>query len=193
MENRFRQRKNFTRSSNLTDLIKRGKINKPIEFGHKVFLAESAQGLVTQYRVLDGNPSDEDHVESSLKTHRKTFGSAPEVFATDRGFDSTDNQKICRKAGIGCARIPQRGGQKTSERQAFEKSPDFKKAQRFRAGIEGRISVLFRGRGMKRCLARGKQRFGVFIGVAVLANNLMKIAELLISRENKKKPRARAA
>src|SRR3989442_4866237 len=35
-----------------TDLIKRGKINKPIEFGHKVFLAESAQGLITQYRVL---------------------------------------------------------------------------------------------------------------------------------------------
>ena len=176
-----------------TDLIKRGKINKPIEFGHKVFLAESAQGLVTQYRVLDGNPSDEDHVKSSLKNHRKTFGSAPEVFATDRGFDSTDNQKICRKAGVGCVSIPQRGGQKTAERQAFEKSPDFKKAQCFRGGIEGRISVLFRGRGMKRCLARGKERFRVFIGVAVLANNLMKIAELLIRRENKKKPRARAA
>jgi transposase, IS5 family len=176
-----------------TDLIKRGKINKPIEFGHKVFLAESAQGLVTQYRVLDGNPSDEDHVESSLKAHRKTFGSAPKVFATDRGFDNTDNQKTCRKARIGCASIPQRGGKKTAKRQAFEKSPDFKKAQRFRAGIEGRISVLFRGRGMKRCLARGKERFCVFIGVAVLANNLMKIAELLIRRENKKKPRSRAA
>ena len=53
--------------------------------------------------------------------------------------------------------------------------------------------MLFRGRGMKRCLARGKQRFGVFIGVAVLANNLMKIAELLIRRENKKKPSSRVA
>jgi transposase, IS5 family len=176
-----------------TDLIKRGKINKPIEFGHKVFLAESAQGLITQYRVLDGNPSDEDHVKSSLNNHQKTFGSAPDVFATDRGFDSPDNQKICRKARIACASIPQRGGQKTAERQAFEKSPDFKNAQRFRAGIEGRISVLFRGRGMKRCLARGNDRFCVFVGVAVLANNLMKIAELLIRRDNKKKPRARAA
>ena len=176
-----------------TDLIKRGKINKPIEFGHKVFLAESAQGLVTQYRVLDGNPSDEDHVESSLKAHRKTFGSAPDVFATDRGFDNTDNQKTCRKARIGCASIPQRGGKKTAKRQAFEKSPDFKKAQRFRAGIEGRISVLFRGRGMKRCLAHGEQRFCVFIGVAVLANNLMKIAELLIRREIKKTPSSRVA
>ena len=117
-----------------TDLIKRGKINKPIEFGHKVFLAESAQGLITQYRVLDGNPSDEDHVKSSLSNHQKTFGSAPDVFATDRGFDSADNQKTCRNARIACASIPQRGGQKTAERQAFEKSPDFKNAQRFRAG-----------------------------------------------------------
>jgi IS5 family transposase len=176
-----------------TDLIKRGKINKPIEFGHKVFLAESAQGLITQYRVLDGNPCDEDHVESSLKAHRETFGSFPKVFATDRGFDNAANQKTCRKARIPCASIPQRGGKKTAKRQAFEKSPDFKKAQRFRAGIEGRISVLFRGRGMKRCLARGKDRFTAFVGVAILANNLMKIAELLIRRENKKKPHSRAA
>jgi IS5 family transposase len=31
-----------------TDLIKRGKVQSPIEFGHKVFLAESARGLITQ-------------------------------------------------------------------------------------------------------------------------------------------------
>ena len=29
-----------------TDLIKRGKVQTPLEFGHKVFLAESAQGLM---------------------------------------------------------------------------------------------------------------------------------------------------
>jgi IS5 family transposase len=173
-----------------TDLIKRGKINKSVEFGHKVFLAESANGLITQYRVLDGNPSDEDHVESCLKAHRMTFGSAPKVFATDRGFDSAHNQKLCRKARIACASIPQRGGIKTAERQALEKSPEFKEAQRFRAGIEGRISVLFRGRGMKRCLSRGKQRFDLFVGVTVLANNLLKIAELL---DQKQRPRRRAA
>src|SRR5271165_3271622 len=38
-----------------TDLIKRGKPRTPEEFGHKVFLAESAQGLITQYEVLEGN------------------------------------------------------------------------------------------------------------------------------------------
>ena len=173
-----------------TDLIKRGKVNKPVEFGHKVFLAESASGLITQYRVLDGNPSDEDHVESCVKTHKKTFGSVPDIFAADRGFDSTTNQKFCRKARIECASIPQRGGTKTAERRTLEKRPEFKKAQRFRAGIEGRISVLFRGRGMKRCLSCGKQRFDLFVGVTILANNLLKIAQML---DRKHKPRRRAA
>ena len=51
----------------------------------------------------------------------------------------------------------------------------------------------FGGRGMKRCLARGKECFAVFIGVAVLTNNLMKLAEILLRCENKRKPRSRAA
>jgi IS5 family transposase len=173
-----------------TDLIKRGKTNRPIEFGHKVFLAESAHGLITQYRVLDGNPSDENHVPSSLDNHRNMFGSAPETYATDRGFHNSSNEKVCRDAGVTSPSIPQRGGQKTPERAATEKTPAFKQAQRFRAGIEGTISVLLRGRGMRRCLGRGKERFELLIGAAVLTNNLMRIARLLI---NKKKPRPRAA
>jgi IS5 family transposase len=61
----------------------------------------------------------------------------------------------------------------------MERSPAFKKGQRFRVGIEGRISVLFRGRGMKRCRAQGRERFEVLVGAAVLANNLLRIAAML--------------
>jgi transposase, IS5 family len=50
-----------------TDLSKRGKVRKPLEFGHKVFLAGSAIGLITQYEVLKGNPADEIHVVPSRK------------------------------------------------------------------------------------------------------------------------------
>ena len=62
-----------------TDLIKRGKVKTPVEFGHKVFLAESAKGLITQYEVLKGNPSDEVHVAPSLRRHRRTFRRAPRL------------------------------------------------------------------------------------------------------------------
>ena len=170
-----------------TDLIKRGKIQKPIEFGHKIFLAESAHGLITQYRVLEGNPPDHVHVKPSLKRHQETFGWAPAWYSSDRGFFSDENIKACPQVKLVC--IPQRGGKRTSQRQAFERSPAFKKGQRFRAGIEGRISVLFRGRGMKRCLAEGRDRFEVLIGAAVLTNNLMNIAHLL----NQKQKRLRRA
>jgi transposase, IS5 family len=170
-----------------TDLIKRGKVQKPIEFGHKIFLAESARGLITQYHVLEGNPSDHVHVTPSLKRHKETFGFVPAWYSSDRAFFSDENIKACQGVKFAC--IPQRGGKRTSEREAFEKSPEFKKGQRFRAGIEGRISVLFRGRGMKRCLAEGRERFEVLVGAAVLTNNLMTIAHLL----NQKQKRLRRA
>jgi hypothetical protein len=59
----------------------------------------------------------------------------------------------CKHVGVKLVCIPQRGGKRTTQREAYESSAAFRQGQRFRAGIEGRISVLFRGRGMKRCLA----------------------------------------
>ena len=173
-----------------TDLIKRGKAQKPVEFGHKVFLAESAQGLITDYQVLDGNPSDTDHVQSSLDRHQQTFGNPPDLYATDRGFFSVENVQSCEKAGVTHVSIPQRGGHKTAEQDALERSKEFKQGQRFRAGIEGRISVLFRGRGMKRCSFKGRQHFELLVGAAVLANNLLRIADLLITNRRIARPRA---
>ena len=173
-----------------TDLIKRGKVQTPLEFGHKVFLAESAKGLITQYQVLEGNPCDEQQVKPSLERHKENFGRAPDLYSSDRGFFSEKNVKSCKQSGVKVVCIPQRGGQKTHERKAYEKSPDFKKGQRFRAGIEGTISVLFRGRGMKRCLDEGRTRFELWVGAAVLANNLMRIAALLSKRTRRKRKAA---
>ena len=165
-----------------TDLIKRGTVQNPVEFGHTVFLAESRHGLITDYRVLDGNPVDEAHVPPSLTQHRAAFGRVPALYAADRGFYTPDNVKALTAAGVGTECVPQRGGRKTAERTAYEKSRAFKNGQRFRAGIEGRISVLLRGRGMRRCLLEGRERFEVFVGAAVLANNLLRIADLLRQR-----------
>jgi transposase, IS5 family len=173
-----------------TDLIKRGKEQTPVEFGHKVFLAESAQGLITDYQVLDGNPSDTTQVQSSLNRHKQTFGIPPDLYATDRGFFSAENVQSCEKGGVTQVSIPQRGGQKTAEQKALERSTAFKQAQRFRAGIEGRISVLFRGRGMKRCPFKGRQHFELLVGAAVLANNLMRIADMLNNNRRIACPRA---
>ena len=174
-----------------THLIKRGKERKPVEFGHKVFLAESAQGLITDYQILDGNPADTHHVQPSLDRHQQVFHCAPDLYAGDRGFYSAANVDHCQQAGVTQVCIPQRGGHKTAEQETLERSRAFQNGQRFRVGIEGRISVLFRGRGMKRCRAKGRARFEVLVGAAVLANNLLRMAELL--RNQKPARHAQAA
>jgi IS5 family transposase len=173
-----------------TQLIKRGKQRTPVEFGHKVFLAESSNGLITDYQVLDGNPADANQVKPSLDRHQQVFQHGPELYAGDRGFHSAENEEHCQQAGVSQVCIPQRGGQKTEERETLERSQAFKKGQRFRVGIEGRISVLFRGRGMKRCRAKGRERFEVLVGAAVLANNLLRIAEMLRTAEPARRKKA---
>jgi len=56
-----------------TDIIRRGKESHPVEYGHKVWLNEVEGGLVSHYRILEGNPSDEQQWKPSLKAHLKTF------------------------------------------------------------------------------------------------------------------------
>lgn len=168
-----------------TDLIKRGKARKPVEFGHKVFLAESRRGFITDYRVLDGNPIDSDQVQPSLQEHRRQFGASPRLYTGDRGFDSEAARQAAATAKVEQLVIPQRGGKLSEARAAEQHSKPFKKAQGFRAGIEGTISVLMRGRGMRRCRLSGPARFEMFVGVSVLANNLMRLAALLAKRKRR--------
>jgi len=60
-----------------TDIICRGKANKPVEFGHKVWLDEAEGCIVSDYRILEGNPSDKNQWQPSLDHHVELFGRPP--------------------------------------------------------------------------------------------------------------------
>ena len=70
-------------------------------------------------------------------------------------------------------------GYRSKDRVQIEKERWFKNLQRFRAGIEGIISTLMRGYGLKRCLWKGWDSFQSYVGLSVLTFNLQKIAELI--------------
>ena len=175
-----------------TDIIIRGKKRVPVEFGHKVFLAEAPSGVVYHYEILEGNPPDDGHIGHWLERHEELFGGPPELLAADRTFHTAGNVKAVTAAGVEIECLPQRGGRRSAQREAHEKSRAFRAGQRFRAGIEGRISVLSRGRGMKRCRLSGRERFEVFVAAAILANNLIALARLL-ERDEARRRRRKAA
>lgn len=85
-------------------------------------MAESRRGLILDYQVPAGNPPGDGHVQPWLQRHIGRFGSVPDLAAGDRGFCSAPNVEALRTHGAGVEWLPQRGGLKTPERTAHEKS-----------------------------------------------------------------------
>jgi IS5 family transposase len=92
-----------------TDIICRGKESRPVEYGHKLWLNEVEGGLVSHYRILEGNPSDEQQWKPSLKAHITTFQQPPIQASADRGLSSEPNEKIARDLGVKLVILPKRG------------------------------------------------------------------------------------
>jgi IS5 family transposase len=61
----------------------------------------------------------------------------------------------------------------------LEKAPWFKKAQAWRTGCEGRISVLKRRHGLSRCRYPGMEGMKRWVGMGVLADNVINLGKAL--------------
>jgi len=154
-----------------TDIIMRGKEAHPVEYGHKIWLNEVDGGIVSHYRLLEGNPNDELQWEPSLQAHCKTFKAPPELASADRGLSSSANEKFAQDLGVRQVVLPKRG-YKSQERRDFEHQDWFVQGRKWHAGVEGRISVLKRAHGLGRCFNHGFSGFQRWVGWAVIAGNL---------------------
>ena len=163
-----------------TAVIRRGKLPTPTEFGSKVMLDEEG-GLVTRYAILAGNPPDAPNLPESLDHHRAAFGCAPAVLAADRAFSTSANERVAEAHGVDCIALPHQGPLSAS-RTDIEQRPTFRQACRFRAGIEGRISVLKRRFGLHRCRYHGQAGMERWVGWGILAHNLRQISRSVANR-----------
>lgn len=165
-----------------TDIICRGKINVEVEFGHKVWLDEVDGGIISNYRILKGNPHDTQQLIPSLDQHIKNFGYSPTTVTADRGVYSQANENYAQQLGIKDVILP-KGGYRNSERIQYERKRRFKKARHWHNGVEGRISFLKRCFGLERCLYRGESGFSRWVGWGIIAHNLIIMSRSLIKNE----------
>jgi IS5 family transposase len=153
-----------------TELIKRGRRHKPVEFGHAVLLCQTEEKFITDYEVFEHRPADCDLTEQVIDRHERLFGEAPEVLAGDKGFcpDAETYEEL--EGRVGTLAIPRR-------------MRDFADAmmtawQAFRAGIEGTISGLKRAFRLARCYFRTFKTFQTSIGLGVFCHNLIVLSPL---------------
>ena len=160
-----------------TELIKRGKAGKAIEFGHKILLAQTGEKFIHHYQVMAQRREDKDLLEPALEAHKDLFGRYPELVAADKGFYENRNQLAALEGKIQTVSIAKKGRRNPKEHER-ERSEAFVEGQRFRAGVEGSISVLKRAFHLGRCLFKGFKNYAASVGLAVLCHNLVLLTRL---------------
>lgn len=161
-----------------TEVIRKGKASKPTEFGKLVKLQEAENQIVTHYQVFDQRPSDSELLTPSLEKHQELFSRPPEMVAADAGFFSAANENKAKELGVKRVSVPSRSTQSPKRKQE-QKKRWFKKAQKWRTGCEGRISVLKRRHGLNRSRYKGQQGMKRWVGLGVIADNLFNIGRFL--------------
>jgi IS5 family transposase len=151
-----------------TELIQRGRREKPIEFGHKVVLCQTEEKFITDYEVYEQQPADCALTEALLQRHRELFGEYPVVFTADKGFCPQQSQFAALAKLVKHLAIPRRMQDLVDKLLAT--------CQAFRAGIEGTISGLKRAFRWFRCFFGGFKGFARTVGLGVFCHNLIVLA-----------------
>jgi len=160
-----------------TEVIRKGKAGKPNEFGKMVKVQEAENQIVIDFEVYERRPNDSDLLIPSIQAHEEKLGCTPQLAAADAGFYSVKNEKEAKEKGVKRVCVPSRST-KSAERKREQKKRWFRNGQKWRTGCEGRISVLKRRHGLNRSRYKGDAGMKRWVGLGVIADNLINIGNL---------------
>jgi IS5 family transposase len=152
--------------------IRRGKPQRPTEFGYKVSIADTPEGFVVSHQVYIGAPADTDTLGPALDGAQAT-GMRMRTVLADRGYGNEVADRILASHGISDKVVPRVGAAAPVERTRA-----WRRRYRFRAGAEGRISHLKRRHGLSRTRLKGHTGATIWAGYGVLAHNLDRMVAL---------------
>lgn len=158
-----------------TELIMRGRREKPVEFGHKVLFSETKEKFITDYMVFEESPSDTTLLPVVMERHEEIFGEKMKNVAADMGFRPAEDDWEELEEEVEYLAVPKRLSDLSDE--------TLKMYQCFRAGIEGTISCLKRAYRLSRCFFKGFKGFCRSVGCAVFCHNLSSMVALAKEEE----------
>jgi IS5 family transposase len=164
-----------------TEIIRKGKAGKPNEFGKLVQVQEAENQIITNYEVYEERVADQRLLIPAVETHQRKLGRVPRLVAADAGYYSRANEEAVQEMGVDYVSVPNRST-RSQERRKLQKRPWFKNGQKWRTGCEGRISALKRRHGLARCRYRGMEGMQRWVGLGVIADNLINIGTFLMPK-----------
>ena len=157
--------------------IRKGRIDRPVEFGYKAQVIDNDDGVVLDYGVEAGNPADAPQLPPAISRIARRCGRVPRSVTADRGYGEPATERELQALGVRTVAIPRRA-KISAARRAVEHSRGFRRLVKWRTGCEGRISSLKRGYGWDRTRLDGREGALIWCGHGILAHNLVKISAL---------------
>ena len=157
--------------------IRKGRIDRPVEFGCKAQVTDNDDGIILDYRVEYGAAPDGPQLAPSVERIRDRTGRAPRAVTADRGYGQAAVERDLQQLGVRTVAIP-RQAKISAARRTIEHSRGFHRLVKWRTGCEGRISYLKHSYGWDRTHLDGKQGAAIWCGHGVFARNLVKIGAL---------------
>ncbi len=165
-------------------VIVRGKAGQEVEFGNTLFLGESVEGYLLDWKLYGSRtPSENEQMQESLQRQNR-FNLAESIAAmcADRGFASQRARRQLAQEGIYdalCPRDPKQLKKRMEE-------PHFRQLQKRRASTEGRIGVLKNRWQAGRLRSKGFANRSISVAWSVLSHNLWKVAKMLAQQDELK-------
>ncbi len=122
--------------------------------------------------VYVGNPPDAETLQQSLAGAKRSGMKVKTVLA-DRGYGNQVGDQPLVAEGITDKVIPRVG-----RADPVDATRSWRRRYRFRAGSEGRISLLKRRYGWLRTRLKGRSGAEIWVGFGILAHNLDRIVAL---------------
>jgi IS5 family transposase len=171
-----------------TELINRGKVPVPIQFGRTVLTIEDRVGFIIHYAIYPRGGRDAEHGVPELRRAQEKMGGGIKKASFDRAFHTPDNQAAFA-AIVPEPCVPVRGARQ-AERQQAEATAAFRHSRRRHPGVEALIGGLQGGNGLERCRDRSERGFRRYVGLGILGRNLHVLGKLVLAQADPDCPAA---
>src|SRR6266545_167574 len=154
--------------------IRKGKPQRPTEFGYTLLLAEDERGFVADHQLQQGNPLDAPQLVPAVTRVAQVTGRVAATVVGDRGFGTAAGDRDLAELGIKRVGV-QRKGRLSMARAEVERTRAFRRMRNWRVEIEARISHLKRSFGLRRTRLRRLAGAKTWVGLGIFAYNLQRM------------------
>ena len=167
------------------ELIKKGKVMPPIEFGHRILVSTERHGFIVDYKMLGPGHEGAEALPVAQRLASRFGASSILSLSIDKGFSSAANYAELKTALPDSIIVMPKKGRRTAAETERESEPKWKKRRDQHSAVESDINSL-EHHGLRRCRDKGERGFRRYAGLGVLAYNLDKIGAAIQKAETEK-------